>query len=348
MTLYTRLIFSLLVAVGIADAQIEINEPPRMPLANDKALVDSVLNLLDEKVESGSFSGVVLIARDGKPLLHKAYGHARKENGQKNSIETRFNIGSITKSFTALAIHQLAEEGKLSLNDTLIKFFPEYPDRNAARKITIRHLLEMSSGVGDIFGEKFMKSPKESFRSLEDYLPMFVDKPLHFEPGTSRRYSNGGYILLGLIIEKVSGMNYYEYVKENIFLPAGMTESGWPLAHEAGTNTATGYTRPRGSDASRRPNTDMMPARGSSAGGSFSTAMDLLKYTQAIHHSVICSPDYRDRHGMGIAGGAPGVNAGVEWSPESGYAVIVLANLDPPAAEDVAMQIVSWLPASSN
>ncbi len=346
MPLCTRLMAMFLVFVGILNAQVEINDPTRTPLPNDKALIDSVEHHLNEKERSGRFSGVVLIARDGRLLLHKAYGYARRENNQKNATGTRFNIGSITKSFTALAIHQLVEKGGLSVDDTLIKFFPDYPDKNAARKITIRHLLEMRSGVGDIFGEKFTKSPKESFRTLNDYLPLFIEKPLQFEPGTSQQYSNGGFILLGLIIEKVSGMDYYDYVNENIFRPAGMTASGWPLADDAGTDIAVGYTRPRGTDGPLRPNTEMMPARGSSAGGSYSTALDLLKYIQALQRSIICAPDYRHRHGMGIAGGAPGVNAGVEWSLETGYAVIVLANLDPPAAGDVAMQIVSWLPAN--
>ena len=162
--------------------------------------------------------------KDDKPIFEKAYGLANKETNTPNKTDTKFNLGSINKIFTRIAIGQLVQQGKISFDDKLGKYLPDYPNKDAAEKVTIRHLVTMKSGIGDFFGDKFTAMPKDKLRKNSDFIPLFADKPLAFEPGTNEQYSNGGYILLGAIIEKVSGKSYYDYVRENIFKPAGMIE----------------------------------------------------------------------------------------------------------------------------
>ena len=170
----------------------------------------------------------MLVARGDQVLVHEARGLASREYAAANRTATRFNLGSINKLFTRVAIGQLAEQGKLSLDDTIGKFLPAYPNREAAAKVTVRQLLDMTSGVGDFFGKKFADTPKDRIRTLEDYLPFFAAEPLLFAPGSQRRYSNGGYVVLGLIVAKASGQSYFDYVRDHIYSPAGMTATGAP------------------------------------------------------------------------------------------------------------------------
>jgi CubicO group peptidase (beta-lactamase class C family) len=263
-------------------------------------------------------------------------------------MDTRFNLGSINKIFTQVAIAQLIEKGKLALDDTIGKHLPDYPNHQAAEKVTIKHLLEMSSGIGDFFGDKFMVTPKDRIRRLQDYFQFFAAEPLKFEPGTSRQYSNGGFIVLGAIIEKAAGQDYYQYVRENVFKPAGMNNSDWYDLDSTEPNLATGYTRRSGASAgARRANIYLMPARGSSAGGGYSTAEDLLRFAIALRENRLVRADTLSKTSAhaggayGVAGGSPGVNAELFFGPD--YIIIVLSNYDPPAAERVSRQIRGWL-----
>lgn len=310
--------------------------------ANDKELTNAVSNYLDELVRSDQFSGVVLVAKEGNPIFQKAYGKADKEKNIPNQVGTKFNIGSINKTFTQLAIHQLVAQKKLSLNDPIKKFLPDYPNKAAAEKVTIRHLLNMTSGIGDFFNERYQSMPKEKLRAIKDYFPLFADKPLEFEPGTSNRYSNGGYAVLGAIIEQVSGVDYYSYVREHIFKPANMLETDSYEKDATISNRAQGYTKPQNSGAKRINNYQSLPGRGSSAGGGYSTANDLLKYQIALKQGILASGDRGG--GIGISGGAPGLNAALESGGKSDYVIVVLSNYDPPSAENVAQQIRKWLP----
>jgi CubicO group peptidase (beta-lactamase class C family) len=262
-------------------------------------------------------------------VLTRAWGNAT--DTEKNSVDTKFNIGSINKAFTKAAIEQLAKQGKLSLDDTVRKHLPDYPS-GAADRITIRQLLEHRSGLGDIFGPKYFNAPPSRLRELSDFLPLFADAPLEFDPGTSQRYSNAGYVVLGLIIERISGEKYRDYVRKNLFEPAGMKDTGFWAIDEKVAKRATGYTLrgPDGPLAKRASNADGLPGRPSSAGGAFATASDLLKFFQ-----------WMKADGVGVAGGTPGANAVVEMN--NGWAVIALSNFDPPSAEELArnaMQII--------
>ena len=312
------------------------------PKADEKELAAAVRALLEGQTKADEFSGVVLIAKDSRILFHEAYGNADREKKIPNRKDTKFNLGSINKSFTRVAIHQLARQGKLSLDDPIKKFLPDYPNAPAAEKVTIRNLLNMASGIGDFFGSRYDATPKDKIRTLQDYLPLFADLPLEFEPGKGNRYSNGGYVVLGVIIEKLSGVDYYTYVRENIFKPCGMLNTDSFARDADEPNLARGYTIEGVTEGGRVLNHSTLPGRGSSAGGGYSTAEDMLKYILALKDKKVYLPDAAN--GLGIAGGAPGINSAVEWDPRSGYIVIVLTNFDPPTAGQAARRIVGWLP----
>jgi CubicO group peptidase (beta-lactamase class C family) len=317
----------------------ESSSTPSKEKLSEAAIIQHLNTVIDKQVADDSFSGAVMVARNGQPIFQRAVGLADKQRRVPNRIDTKFNLGSINKIFTRIAVTQLIEAGKLSPDDTIGKHLPDYPNKEAAAKVTIKHLLDMQSGIGDFFGPKFEATPKDRIRSTKDYLPLFADQPLKFEPGTSRSYSNGGYIVLGAIIEKVAAQSYYDYVRERIFKPAGMANTD---SYETGANTpnlAEGYLR--NEKGERVSNVHTRPARGSSAGGGYSTADDLLKFTIALQGNKLLSPENSRKlsGGLGIAGGAPGINAALETDARSGYTIIVLANYSPPSAEDLAGQI---------
>lgn len=288
---------------------------------------------IDSLAKKDQFSGVVLVARAGVPHFERAYGMADREAGRPNDLETAFNLGSINKFFTATAIRQLVAAGKLNVDSTLARAWPDYPNQGVARRVTIKQILEHRSGIqGNIFGAPPGKTRHE-VRSLADYFELFKDQPLQFEPGSRQQYSNAGFIVLGLLVERLSGENYYDYVRRHIYEPAGMARTGWWTVDSLPPNTAYGYT---GDSWPRTRNTAMLPGRGSSAGGGYATAHDLLRLLNALRDGKIpAGPP----SGIGIAGGAPGLNAVMEGDLAGGYDVIVLANLDPPAAERVARLI---------
>ncbi len=318
------------------------DSPPLPRAATDSAFIAQSEEYLAALVSHDTFSGVVLVAKSDSVILQHAYGYANREEKIPNTMETRFNLGSINKNFTELAIYQLAAQGKLSLEDTLGKYLPDYPNKEAAKKVTVRQLLDMTSGIGDFFGPRYDATPKEKIRSIRDYFPLFADQPLAFTPATERRYSNGGFIVLGAIIEQVSGVDYYSYIAKNIFTQAEMTASGWFDKNTALPDVARGYTSV---DSAWKSNYSTLPQRGSSAGGGYSTAWDLLRYTRFLRKKELIPRAFEGVNGLGIAGGTDGVNAALEWSPRAGYTVIVLSNFDPPTAEEVARLLRGTLPA---
>jgi len=318
--------------------------------ANPLRAIDA---LVDDLAARDQFSGVVLIADHGEPIFKKAVGQASKEYDVPNTLGTRFNLGSINKIFTQILIGQLVAEGKVALDDHVDKYLPDYPNREVAAQVSVRQLLNMTSGIGDFFGPEFQATPKDRIRDLKDYLPLFAAKPPLFPPGTRSQYSNGGYVVLGLIIEKVTAHTYYDWVKERISEPLGMKDTGFLEAEYPASNVASGYTR-NGMDGKMqdhwRNNVYTRPARGSSAGGGYSTALDLLKVANALHSGKLIVPTFgaavagrplpqRDPDGLGIAGGAPGINATLDTGVAGRYIVIVMSNYDPPSAMDVAKQV---------
>lgn len=352
-----------IVGIQIENSDASAMEPEPV-LSADADVAREADGYLTKLAAQEQFSGVVLLARRGRPFFEKAYGLADRERQTANTTATRFNIGSIDKVFTQVAIAQLASEGKLALSDTVRKYLPEYPSK-VADEITILQLANMSSGLGDVFNERWEEAAPRLL-TLADFLALFADKPLLFPPGRGRRYSNAGYVVLGLIIEKVSGQGYHDYVWEHIFVPAGMTSSGPLERASAASGRAIGYTResegaPPQAPAALHPNTDTLPGRSSSAGGGLSTARDLLAFDRALASGKLLPPKwtawiYSDKGGppsdkvppateggLGAAGGTAGVNAVVQSDNGHGYAIVVLANLDPPVAERIAARFRRWM-----
>jgi CubicO group peptidase (beta-lactamase class C family) len=333
---------------------MHLDEPPDLnapttPITEAEMLKE-LETYMDEISMKDEFSGVVLLAKGEKPIFRKAYGLASKEYNIPNRVDTRFNLGSINKFLTRIAIEQLVGKGELRMEDPIGKYLPDYPNKEAAEKVTIRHLLDMTSGIGDFFGEKYQSTPKDRIRTLSDYLLLFGDEPLLFEPGTNRQYSNGGYIVLGLIIEKVSGQTYFDYVRDNIYKIAEMGNTTHLEADVPAENVASGYTNYWDENdhpgEPRRNNIYTRPARGSSAGGGYSTVDDLLKLIIALKTNKLSAPKTSEEingPSMAIAGGAPGISAQVETNPETDYVIIILSNYDPPTAGKVARKINSFL-----
>lgn len=316
----------------------------------------TLTRLLDEQLRQlaadGEFSGVALLARDGKPVFHNAYGMANRAAGIANETSTRFDVGSITKLMTQIAIAQLLQSGKLGLDDTILDHIPDYPNPDAARRITVQQLVDHSSGLGDIFNDRWEAFPKDELVSPRAFFPLFADRPLRFEPGEGRAYSNAGFIVLGAIVEAASGQSYAEYMEAQVFRPAGMKRSGFPARDGKARDLAIGYTRHGGGDEAQ-PNLGMLPIRGCPAGSSSHTAEDLLKLDRALRAGKLLDPAWAAwvftgskpetppsgeiGYPIGVAGGAPGVSAGLESDGET--TAIVVSNLDEPIAEELAIRL---------
>jgi CubicO group peptidase (beta-lactamase class C family) len=332
-----------------------------------RMIVEQVAPLIEQLAGEEKFSGVVLVAKDGRPIFQHASGLASREYNVANRADTRFNVASLGKMFTAVSIAQLAARGQLSYEDRVAKFLPDYP-AGVAGKITIRHLLTHTSGLGSYWKDEFHEANHARFRSVRDYFPLFVNDPLEFEPGQKWAYSNAGYMVLGAIIEKVTGQTYFDYVKEHVFKRAGMNATDFYETDSPAPNIAQGYTRqnrylPGAGDLSN--NIFLSPVKGSPAGGAYSTAEDLLRFAEALRAHKLLDAESTSRvlkgiieyapdrkYGYGFAneivgqhtvifhdGGANGVSAQFEMYPASGHVVVVLSNYDHPAVTPVVKRL---------
>ena len=343
--------------------------PAAPPSTDASAMAKEIEAALERAVAADTFSGAVLIARNGAPVFKKAYGMANREKRVENRTDTKFNLGSMNKMFTSVAIAQLAERGKLSYDDTIAKHLPDYPNREVAAKVTIHQLLTHTSGLGNYMTAAWMEKRGE-IKTVADLLPYFAGEPLKFAPGTSWQYSNAGFVVLGLIVEKLSGQSYFDYVRARIFKPAGMSDTDSYESTREVANLATGYTRrgagggPVKPDEPRRPNAFWLPFKGSPAGGGYSTLDDLLKFDRALRTHKLLNAKFTElittgkvdapfgkyaygfgdsrvngKRYVGHNGGAPGIAAQFESYTDTGYTVIVLANYDPPAVMPLVREI---------
>lgn len=313
------------------------------------------------------FSGAVLIARHGRVLFQQAYGLADRETRKPNTLDTQFRFGSMGKMFTAVAVMQLAQEGKIDLEAPIGRYLANYPNQDVAGKVTVAHLLSHTGGTGDIFGPDFDRH-KASLRSLKDYVGLYGTRPLEFAPGSRSSYSNYGFILLGRIVEEVSGLSYDDYIQRNIFEPAGMASTGNLPESVALPRRAVSYM---GSGARLKRADETLPLSGTSAGGGYSTVGDFNRFVNALtSHRLLRSDTFRKLTDGGVRtedgqfasfdfggsmagtgryighnGGAPGMNGTLHHFPESGFTVTVLANRDPSAAESIALFALHRLPA---
>jgi D-alanyl-D-alanine carboxypeptidase len=322
---------------------------------------------LDRETAADEFSGTVVIARCGVPIFERAYNRADRERGIANTLATSFNVGSINKMMTAVAVMRLVQDGRLRLTDTVGRYLPDYPNRTIADHVTIHHLLTHTGGTGDIFDDDW-EDYRLTLRTHDDYVTYFGERGPRHAPGARFEYSNYGFVLLGAIIERVTGRSYYDAVAELVYAPAHMTSTSSPRWNER--VGAVGYTRWRSDDWT--PNVDVLPYRGMAAGGSWSTTRDLLAFANALenhelldreHTQLVTSGKVRVgpglEYGYGFAtmvidgvrcighnGGFPGAN-GELLICESGYTIAMLANFDPPAASGMALRVARQLPRSS-
>ena len=242
------------------------------------------------------FSGAIVIARDGKPVFAKAYGYADREKKIPNTIDTPFLLASMVKPFTGLAIGQLVEQGKLSYDDPLSKFLPDFPDPESAKKIRIKHLLSHTSGLARE-GSPIDSSSIDHPTTVKAMVEAFDRKPLASEPGTKWSYSNMGFVLLGRIIEIVTGQDYYDYMGKNVFAPAGATSASFPLLPENGVAVvpmAYPYDAEWDRDNLRWYTQNQLgkrTRRGSPAGSAIASALDLIKLSNAMRAGQIVKPE---------------------------------------------------------
>ena len=252
-------------------------------------------NILDASIEAHAFSGIISIRRQDTVIYERAAGYADRSNRVENTPETRFGIASGTKCFTALAIGKLIEAQKLAfdtkLQDCIALDFPKY-----SPEITIRHLLTHTSGIPDYLDEEKIPDsenvrfnvPWYDLRSPRDYLAVFPDEDMQFAPGERFSYSNGGYILLGVVIEELTGQNYQDFVAQAIFKPIGMDQSGYFAMNKLPEKTALGYIEEADG---WRTNIYNLPIVGASDGGAFTTVRDLATLWRAFWSYAILPQD---------------------------------------------------------
>ena len=292
------------------------------------------------------FSGAVLAAKDGKIIYAGAVGEANKDLKVANALNTRFNIGSIGKTFTGTAIIQLMQERKLKLKDPIGKYLPECPFPEK-RTITIHNLLNHTSGLGNYMTHKKYSIYRKKAREIEDILPLIWDQRPEFSAGERFRYSNSGMVVAGAIIEKVSGLSYGQYLKKKIFEPLGMNNSGIIYLDQVIPNRATGYLKRR---EGYKSNIFLEPPAFSD-GGLYTTVVDLLKFDQALYEEkllterskkIMLTPKSPARgyacgwgtgkmYGkrlVGHGGGASGISAAFYRYIDDRVTVIVLSNYD--------------------
>jgi len=313
------------------------------------------LDLLRRGCAAGVFSGAVLVARGDEVLSTGACGEANRRYGVPNTARTRFNLGSMNKMFTAVAVMQLVEAGRVRLDDPLSLYADEsWLPAAISGKITVRHLLTHTSGLGNFLSETFENSSRLRFREVEDFKSLIAESSLAFEPGTGFRYSNSGMLLLGHVIEAASGDSYFDYVREHIFEPAGMSDTdSWPM-DEPQPDLAIGYAWAPDGPFGWRENTFEHVFRGTPAGGGYSTVGDLHRFARALETDTLISAGSRswlwtdqppnDYGGgfmirvssagriVGHDGVFPGISSRLDIYIDKDYVVVVLGNQDAASA----------------
>ncbi|HWA90861.1 MAG TPA: serine hydrolase domain-containing protein [Rhizomicrobium sp.] len=305
---------------------------------------------LDRLAREKDFSGCLSVVDGGETIFDECRGLAERNFATPVDRQTRFHIGSMDKMFTAIAIAQLVEAGKLSWNATLAELVPDYPDRDTAGKITVWQLLHHTAGLGDFFVPEFFRN-REKFVDPADYLDLIARQPKVGEPGKDWNYSNAGYILLGRIVEKVSGENYFDYIQHHVFAPARMTASGFDAQEDVTPKLATGYFHDGVFSTVWKANGMTLPFKGSPAGGGYSTNADLLSFAKALKDGRLIKREtltkmfddevpagpgayaagFGDRlssgrHIRGHQGGAPGMSADLAIVWETDAAIAVTSN----------------------
>jgi CubicO group peptidase (beta-lactamase class C family) len=256
---------------------------PATPAALDAAALEQKVDeLFQAHAKVNDFHGTVLLAKDGKPLVAKGYGFANIEWQIPNTPDTKFRIGSVTKQFTSMLIMQLREQGKVKLEDSVCVYVVPCPD--TWKPVTIHHLLTHTSGIPSYTGLAEWRKVNMVPKTIDEMVGFFRDLPLQWVPGEKFAYNNSGYFLLGVVIEKAAGKKYEEAVKDMIFTPLGMTDSGYDWPGTILPRRASGY-QGRGPGLVNAPALDMQQPY--AAGSLYSTVEDLLKWDQALYTETL-------------------------------------------------------------
>lgn len=336
----------------------------------DHELVENVQSLLDEEEAADRFSGTLLIAHSGQPIFTGARGYAIHPQVLRNQPDTRFNIASVTKMLTAVAVVQLIAKGKLDLHSSIAAYDPGLPH---ADQVTIHQLLTHTAGFDSYWNDAY-RAARSGLRTINGYLQLFANAPLEFSPGTRHHYGNAGYVILGALIEQVTGMSYYDYMQQEIFARLGMNDTGFYEMDLPIANCATGYTRQNWFgpiDGQRRNNQFIYAVKGSPSEHCFSTVQNLFRYLEALQNEQLLAVEYKNlcftphvaaeqpdvrygygfhivddgRHGrvIGHGGRALGGDAFALVYCDLGYTVIVLSNYDRPAARTIVDRVADML-----
>jgi CubicO group peptidase (beta-lactamase class C family) len=355
--------------------------PERAP-ATDAALGALLDRNVGRLAAMGAFSGTVLVARGERVVYARGFGLAERDHGVPNGVDTRYTTASMGKMFTAVAIAQLVEAGRLRLDDTLARVLPDYPNAERAGRVTIRQLLAHTAGLGDIWSHPaFVRG--RAYASNRELAWAIADAPLQFAPGTRWSYSNEGYVVLGAVVERLAGTSFEAYLRRHVWGPAGMAATANAGADAVVPHRAVGYTA--GDDDPLRvelprPNWPLVGATSaaSGAGGAYATAGDYFRFARALRRGALVRPAMRDTlwaarnplpwdgttaYGYGFmraavagravvghsGGGGMGIDNQLAFFADgpaaAAYTVVVLGNGDPPAATTLTAALVKVLAA---
>lgn len=316
---------------------------------------------------TAGFSGSVLVADGDGVLFEHGYGLADPARKAAIDADTRFNLASTGKLFTTVAVLQLVQQGKIDLDANVGRYLPDWPVATVRDQVSVRQLLQHTSGLGAFWGEKF-EAMRASLQRLSDYRPLLTEEPA-FAPGTQWQYSNTGFQLLGLIVQSASGEDYYDYVGRHIFAAAGMRDTGYFAIDGKADRVAVPQKGGSGKD---RYDTFAMPEpRGGAAGGGYSTPRDLLRFHRALSAGKLLDAARREllfgavalpaaeggrqpQHGLGVLrfdsagdviyghpGGAPGIGVDLRAARRSGWALIVMSNAEEPRAMQIGHELAA-------
>ncbi len=339
----------LLLATTVTSAALaQVSATPALDIARMEQIVQSY-------VASNDFMGSVLVAKGNEVLLNKSYGSANLDWNIPNAANTKFRIGSLTKQFTAASVLLLEERGKLNVEDLVSKYLPEAPA--TWEKITIHHVLTHTAGLPNYTAVPEFAEAVRQVKTPQQLLALFKDKPLEFAPGENFKYSNSGYVLLGYLIEKITGQSYAQFVQENIFTPLSMKDSGYDSSIAINPRHATGYTH-QGAQFSAATYVDMTTPY--AAGSLYSTTEDLLRWEQGLFGGKLLKPESLAKmttpskqqyaYGLVVAtkdnirsishGGAiNGFNTNVAYYPQSQLTFIALSNVQGSAPDSMVAQM---------
>jgi len=324
-------------------------------LANTNSYAQStnfqIENYLDNLKDS-EFSGAVLVAQNNKVIHQRAYGYASIEYEVENTINTKFNIASITKLFTAVAALQLFEQSKIELNKPIGEYLPDYPNQIVRKQVTTHQLLTHTSGLNNFYVNDLDKMNNMEYENISDFIPLFSTDTLLSSPGDKYNYSGTGFVVLGLIIEEVSGENYYDYIRNHILYPSGMTKTSAIQVDSIVKNKASGYTSQFGQTTILKKN-DYYLTKASPAGFYYSTINDLFKFSKALRNHQLLNEEttnlmlepkvkgYNTHLGYGIdidnrysqtiighSGGWYGIHCELMDFMEDHYTIVILSNID--------------------